>query len=384
MDDTGSTSDGFYADTERAPRYQRPSPASVRPVDLTDAQWSAVNHFEGPLLVVAGPGSGKTRVVTRRIARLIERGVPPWSILAITFTNKAAREMADRVERLLPGSRVWVSTFHRLCARILRQYGAAVGLQPNFTILDSTDQRALLKQLLSDLDIDGTHYPPARLNQKISSVKNRLVTAEQMEQAVGDGRGGFQDSVISRVYSAYQAALLASNAVDFDDLLLHVAVLLRENDELRAQLDARFRFILVDEYQDTNLAQYQIVRGLSQDYPNLCATGDPDQSIYGWRGAEIGNILSFERDYPGARVVRLEQNYRSTPEILEVADRLIGHNAQRKHKELFTENPSGEKPVVLCFLDERHALAVDHVETEARAGQVGEQHLRTLRRFYIG
>lgn len=353
MDDYGVAHDGFYADSRVSPSDSSRTVGDLPPEDLTDAQWAAVNHFEGPLLVVAGPGSGKTRVVTRRVARLIDRGVPPWSILAITFTNKAAREMGDRVESLLPGSRVWVSTFHRLCAKILRQFGAAVGLQPNFTILDVTDQRSLLKQLLSDLDIDGTHYPPARLSQKISSAKNRLITAEQMALAVADGRGGFQDSVISRVYTGYQAALLASNAVDFDDLLLHVAVMLRENEELRAQLDARFRFILVDEYQDTNLAQYQIVRALSQDYPNLCATGDPDQSIYGWRGAEIGNILSFERDYPGAKVVRLEQNYRSTPEILELADRLISHNAQRKRKELFTENPSGEKPVVLCFLDER-------------------------------
>jgi DNA helicase-2/ATP-dependent DNA helicase PcrA len=353
MDDRGIEHDGFYADSHVTPRMARQAELSAQPADLTEAQWAAVNHFEGPLLVVAGPGSGKTRVVTRRVARLIERGVPPWAILAITFTNKAAREMSDRVERLLPGSRVWVSTFHRLCAKILRQHGAAVGLSPNFTILDTTDQRSLLKQLLSNLDIDGTHYPPAKLGQKISAAKNRLITAEQMALGVADGRGGFQDGVISKVYTAYQAALLASNAVDFDDLLLHVAVMLRENDELRAQLDARFRFILVDEYQDTNLAQYQIVRALSQDFPNLSATGDPDQSIYGWRGAEIGNILSFERDYPGTKVVRLEQNYRSTPEILELADRLIAHNAQRKRKDLFTDNPSGEKPVVLCFLDER-------------------------------
>jgi DNA helicase-2/ATP-dependent DNA helicase PcrA len=345
--------DGFYQDSAISPARRARAFAAARPDDLTEAQWAAVDHFEGPLLCVAGPGSGKTRVVTRRIARLIERGVPPWQILAITFTNKASKEMAERVEALLPGSRVWVSTFHRLCAKILRQYGAGVGLQPNFTILDTTDQRTLIKQVLSDLDLDSTHYSPAKLGQRISAAKNRLETAELMAAAVEEGRGGYQDRVIAQVYTAYQKALLASNAVDFDDLLLHVAYLLSENDELRQSLDARFRFVLVDEYQDTNLPQYRIVRALSQDYPNVCATGDPDQSIYGWRGAEIGNILSFERDYPGAKVVRLEQNYRSTPEILAAADRLIVHNQMRKHKELFTENEAGESPSLLCFLDER-------------------------------
>ncbi len=340
--------------------------------DLTAAQRTAVEHFEGPLLVVAGPGSGKTRVITRRIARLIDRGVRPRNILAITFTNKAAREMEERVGRLVPGAPVWVSTFHRLCARLLRQYGSAVGLAPNFTILDTTDQRTLVKQVLHDLDIDGSHYPPARIGNRISTAKNKLQTPEMMRQAVEEGRGSFQDQVVSKVYTGYQKALLASNGVDFDDLLLHVAMLLRDSDVIRAELDERFRFVLVDEYQDTNIAQYEIVRALSIDHPNLCATGDPDQSIYGWRGAEIGNILRFERDYPDTRVVRLEQNYRSTPEILRVADRLIAHNTRRKAKDLFTENPSGPEPELLCFLDERDEadgiarMIVDQVEQEGR------------------
>jgi DNA helicase II / ATP-dependent DNA helicase PcrA len=349
------------------------TPPAVRSQDdLTPAQRAAVEHFEGPLLVVAGPGSGKTRVITRRIARLIERGVRPRNILAITFTNKAAREMEERVGRLVPGAPVWVSTFHKLCARLLRQYGSAVGLAPNFTILDTGDQRTLIKQVLHDLDIDGSHYPPARIGGRISSAKNKLHTPEMMQRAVEDGRGSFQDQVIAKVYAGYQKALLASNGVDFDDLLLHVAMLLQESDVIRAELDERFRFVLVDEYQDTNLAQYQIVRGLSIDQPNLCATGDPDQSIYGWRGAEIGNILRFEQDYPDTRVVRLEQNYRSTPEILRVADRLIAHNTRRKAKDLFTENAAGVEPELLCFLDERDEadgianMILDQVEREGR------------------
>jgi DNA helicase-2/ATP-dependent DNA helicase PcrA len=352
---------------------ESPARMASRPDDdLTEAQRTAVEHFEGPLLVVAGPGSGKTRVITRRIARLIDRGVRPRNILAITFTNKAAREMEERVGRLVPGAPVWVSTFHRLCARLLRQYGSAVGLAPNFTILDMTDQRTLVKQVLHDLDIDGSHYPPARIGNRISTAKNKLQTPDMMRQAVEEGRGSFQDQVVSKVYTGYQKALLASNGVDFDDLLLHVALLLRDSDVIRAELDERFRFVLVDEYQDTNIAQYEIVRALSIDHPNLCATGDPDQSIYGWRGAEIGNILRFERDYPDTRVVRLEQNYRSTPEILRVADRLIAHNTRRKAKDLFTENPAGPEPELLCFLDERDEadgiarMIVDQVEQEGR------------------
>ena len=330
------------------------SPDSVSAASLLNApQAQAVQHRDGPLLVLAGPGSGKTRVITQRIARLIETGVPAWEIVAITFTNKAAKEMDRRVQTLLPGARVWVSTFHRFCARLLRQYGSAVGLAPNFTILDSSDQQALIKQVLHELDIDPSHYPPARMGHRISQAKNKLLTPELFKQDVESLRSSFQDQVTARVYEAYQKGLLAANGVDFDDLLLHVCVLLQENPEIRAELDARYRYILVDEYQDTNLAQYQIVRLLSLDYPNLCATGDPDQSIYGWRGAEIGNILRFERDFPDCKVIRLEQNYRSTQEILTAADQLIGHNTQRKHKALFSENDLGERPQLLCFYDER-------------------------------
>lgn len=320
--------------------------------DLTPAQQQAVEHYLGPLLVLAGPGSGKTRVITRRIARLIDRGVRANEILAITFTNKAAREMEQRVRALVPGSKVWVSTFHRLCARLLRQYGRAMGLEANFSILDTSDQKELLKQALGDLNVDATRQPVSSYLNRISSAKNTLQTPEMFREWA-EGHGGIADRTIASVYTAYQKALLQSNAVDFDDLLLHVCRLLAEHPEIRRHLDDQFRFVLVDEYQDTNLAQYQIIRGISQDHPNLCATGDPDQSIYGWRGAEIGNILRFESDFPSTVVVRLEQNYRSTKSILESAGKLIKYNRKRKPKELFTDNPQGAPVGLLSFTDEK-------------------------------
>lgn len=321
--------------------------------DLNSNQWEAVNHLEGPLLVLAGPGSGKTRVISRRIVRLIEEGVAPGQILAITFTNKAAGEMAARVEALLPGRNVWVSTFHRLCARLLRRDAAAVGLQPNFTILDTADQTQLIRGILADLDVDVKHFKPGRVLHRISQAKYHLQTPEAFALAAQERRGDHLDQLVARAYAAYENMLLKANAVDFDDLLMHVCRLLTENEEVRAELDHRFRYVMVDEYQDTNLPQYQIVRALSHDYPNLCATGDPDQSIYGWRGAEIGNILRFEHDFPSARVVRLEQNYRSTRAILRAADSLIAHNVRRKAKTLFTENAEGAPVELLCFQNYR-------------------------------
>jgi DNA helicase-2/ATP-dependent DNA helicase PcrA len=321
--------------------------------DLTPAQRQAVTFLDGPLLVLAGPGSGKTRVITRRIAHLVHHGVEPWQILAITFTNKAAREMADRVEQLLPGSRVWVSTFHRFCARVLRQHPQTIGLRPNFTIFDTSDQRQLLRSVMSDLDISTTHFPPNKIGARISRLKNDLVFPDEYARRYDDMVGTHYEAIVARVYPAYQKALLDANAVDFDDLLLHIVKLFEENPEIRAQLDRRFRYVLVDEYQDTNLAQYLIVRALAQEVQNLCVTGDPDQSIYGWRGARVDNILKFEQDYPDATVVRLEQNFRSTKEILRASDSLIRHNIHRKHKELFTENPAGAPVELLQFDNER-------------------------------
>ena len=314
--------------------------------ELTESQQAAVEHFEGPLLVVAGPGSGKTRVITRRIARLIDRGVHPREILAITFTNKAARVMSERVQALLPRSFVWVSTFHRFCAKLLREHASIVGLSSNYSIYDVSDQLSLLKSVLHDLDFDATHFPPAKLLGRISKAKNDLISAEQYALKHAASVGTHLDAVVARVYPAYQKQLLSANAVDFDDLLLHVARMLVENDELRSTLDERYRFILVDEYQDTNRAQYQIVAALSQQEPNLCVTGDPDQSVYGWRGAQIENILRFERDFPRVTQIRLEENFRSTPEILATADELIRHNVMRKAKCLKPTRASGQ-PVEL-------------------------------------
>jgi DNA helicase-2/ATP-dependent DNA helicase PcrA len=319
--------------------------------DLTSSQRAAVEHFEGPLLVLAGPGSGKTRVITRRIARLVERGVSPDEILAITFTNKAAREMGERVARLLPRCRVWVSTFHRFCAKVLRERGGAIGLKPNFSIFDTSDQQQLIKQVLHEENIDAAHYPPAKIGHRISQAKNELITAELYVERYRERVGHNIDAVVARVYPKYQQRLLEANAVDFDDLLVHVARLLQEHDDLRRELDERYRFILVDEYQDTNRAQYEIVASLSQDYSNLCATGDPDQSIYGWRGARIENILRFERDFPKVKVIRLEDNFRSTPEILAAADVLIAHNVHRKKKRLVTKNASGDPVELRLYAD---------------------------------
>jgi len=304
---------------------------------LTDAQREAVVHVEGPLLILAGPGSGKTRVVTHRVAWLLSRGIPDRQILALTFTNKAADEMRSRVERLAPEQSVWLGTFHRFCAQLLRKYAQFVGLQENYTIYDVEDSTRALRRVLATLSIDSTRCTPEAVARAISWAKNNLILPSQYQPRTGHPLA----AVVKEVYPVYQAQLAHSNAADFDDLLLHVTTLLHDNPEVRRSLDERFRFILVDEYQDTNLAQYAIARALSIDHPNLGVTGDPDQSIYGWRGANLNNILEFERDFPAVRVVRLERNYRSTQRILRVAAELIAHNVRRKEKSLYTENGRG-------------------------------------------
>lgn len=321
---------------------------------LTPPQFAAVSHHEGPLLVLAGPGSGKTRVITHRIAALIHTGVSPRHILGITFTNKASDEMSKRVQQLVPNVRVEISTFHKFCVRILRRYGSTVGLDSNFSIFDTTDQQQLIRYVLNELDIDTVAYNPSTIGSMISRAKNDLILADKFVELYQESFGNHLQAVAARVYPVYQKLLLESNAVDFDDLLLHVATLLKESPELRASLDEQYQYILVDEYQDTNLAQYQIVMGLSLNARNLCVTGDPDQSIYGWRGAKIENILQFERDFPDSKTIRLEQNFRSTKEILRVADSLISCNQKRKAKTLFTENAEGPPVELLCFNNEQH------------------------------
>ena len=348
--------------------------------DLNPAQQAAVEHRDGPLLVLAGPGSGKTRVITRRIARLMESGVYASRILALTFTNKAAREMEERVARLMPGTRVWVSTFHRFCSQLLRRYGSAVGLQPNFTILDSGDQGALMREVLSEQNIDSSHFSPGKLLGRISKAKSRLQSAEEFAREVQDGRqANYFDQIAARVYQNYQDLLLRANSVDFDDLLCHVGRLLAESDVIRQDLGERYRYILVDEYQDTNFAQYQIVRMLASQHRNLCVTGDPDQSIYGWRGAELGNILQFEQDFPETQVVRLEMNYRSTKVICRAADSLIANNVRRKAKTLFTDNDEGH-PIESLFFDDQH-LEAEGVATLIR--QISQHEQRAWSDFAI-
>ncbi len=344
---------------------------------LTPAQRQAVEHVEGPLLILAGPGSGKTRVVTHRVAYLLHQGVAPSEILALTFTNKAADEMRFRLDRLAPQKPIWIGTFHRFCARLLRQYAPFVGLSENYTIYDTADSGKALRMALEELNLDLAHFTPDRIAEAISWAKNELILPEQYQPKPGNPLG----AVVAKAYPAYQRRMLASNAVDFDDLLMHVAVLLRENPELRSRLDERFRFILVDEYQDTNLAQYAIVRALSVDHPNLAVTGDPDQSIYGWRGANLKNILEFEKDFPHVRVVRLEQNYRSTKSILRVADALIAHNKHRKKKDLFTDNDEGGQVRLTVYPTHRDE-AEGIVAQVASAIHSGQRRPRDFAVFY--
>ena len=288
-------------------------------------------------------------MVTHRVAWLLEQGIPGQHVLALTFTNKAADEMSRRIERLTGDPTVWVGTFHRFCARLLRKYASLVGLQENYTIYDTDDSHQAMRQALARLRIDAERFTPDRIAKAISWAKNNLIAPDQYKPRPGHALG----QVVEAVYPAYQAQLAQSNAADFDDLLFHVATLLRDNPEVRASLDERYRFILVDEYQDTNLAQYAIARALSVDHPNLAVTGDPDQSIYGWRGANLNNILEFERDFPEVHVVRLEQNYRSTQRILRVAAELIAHNIRRKVKGLFTDNGQGVPVRLVTYATQR-------------------------------
>ncbi|MFK8113074.1 MAG: ATP-dependent helicase [Rubripirellula sp.] len=334
--------------------------------NLTEAQTDAVKHIDGPMLILAGPGSGKTRVVTHRIANLLAHGIPAWQIAALTFTNKAADEMRMRVGALAPNQPVWMGTFHRFCAQRLRHYAPMVGLSENYSIYDTSDSKQAMKRAIAAAGVSTTHASPEQIASSISHAKNRLTTPEMMEGHALRPR----DAIAARVYPVYQQQLLTANAVDFDDLLLHIAHLLRENPEVRAELDAKYKYILVDEYQDTNLAQYAIVRALSINHPNLAVTGDPDQSIYGWRGADLNNILDFEKDYPAVKTVRLEKNYRSTPNILRVADDLIQHNTQRKRKDLFTDNAEGD-PVVLRLYEDGYQEA-DSIADEISAAIIGQ------------
>jgi len=310
--------------------------------DLNPPQRDAVTHPGGPLLILAGAGSGKTRVLAYRVAYLLrQHAVAPARILAVTFTNKAANEMRARVDRLVGAAvarSIWIGTFHHICSRILRRHGDRIGVARNFLIFDEDDQRGVVRQCLKDLGLDERRFPPPALLALIDRAKNEGTDhLAYADQATGD----FEE-VVARVFAAYQRTLREHNALDFDDLLLEVIRLFREAPEVQEEYQERFQHILVDEYQDTNRAQYLIVRSLAGRHRNLCVVGDDDQSIYRWRGADIRNILEFERDYPDATIVKLEQNYRSTKTILQAASAVIRHNPHRHHKALWTANPAGE------------------------------------------
>ncbi|MBX5473786.1 MAG: UvrD-helicase domain-containing protein [Thermoleophilia bacterium] len=323
--------------------------------DLNSAQREAVLHTEGPVLVVAGAGSGKTRVLTRRIAHLLRAvGVRPPEILAITFTNKAAAEMRERVERLVGAQAraAWVMTFHAACGRILRREAQRLGYRSSFTIYDQADQVRLVKQCLEELDRDPKRFTPRGIHSQISSAKNQLVGPAEYAERVAS----FYDQTVAEVYDLYQRKLYASNAVDFDDMLYLTVEVLERFPEARERWQKAFRYILVDEYQDTNHAQYRLLQLLAERHRNVFAVGDPDQSIYAFRGADIRNVLEFERDFPGARTIALEQNYRSTQSILDAANGVIRHNRERKEKTLWSELGEGE-PVRVVEVEDEHAEA---------------------------
>ena len=316
--------------------------------DITDNQREAITHIEGPLLVVAGAGSGKTRVITRRIGYLMSQGVNPYNILAITFTNKASDEMVDRVKQFSSHKGLWVSTFHKMCSRILRSNIDRLGYSRDFSIYDTIDQLNRVKSIMAELQLDTAQWKPRAIADSISNAKNKLIGPE----AFASTASGYYNRTVAQIYTKYESLLKANNALDFDDLLVKSVELFKKHPDVLEMYQDKFKFILVDEYQDTNYTQYIITRLLAGKYRNICVTGDPDQSIYGWRGADIRNIMDFEKDYPDARVVLLEQNYRSTKHILHAASSVIQQNKYRKQKNLWTENILGEKLKVVSCEDE--------------------------------
>jgi DNA helicase II / ATP-dependent DNA helicase PcrA len=326
---------------------------------LNAPQREAVETTEGPLLVLAGAGSGKTRVITMRIAHLLEKGVAPWHILAVTFTNKAAEEMQKRINQLSPGKGggVVVSTYHRFCSQLLRREGQAIGLSNHYVIYDEHDQKDLIKECLTELNLDEKKFKPGVLLGLISRSKDELIDAQSYQIHALASDDPFRHMVAS-VYLLYQKKLTASNAVDFGDLILKSTELLRDHATVREKYQDRFRYMLVDEYQDTNRAQYVLTKTLSAKHRNLCVVGDDDQCVYVWRGADIRNILEFEKEYPEAKVIKLEQNYRSTERILEAAWKVVHHNKFRKDKKLWTAQSGGDPVVAEEFADERQEALV--------------------------
>jgi ATP-dependent DNA helicase UvrD/PcrA len=330
---------------------------------LNPAQREAVEAIKGPVLILAGPGSGKTRVITHRVAYLVKLcGISPHNIMAVTFTNKAAREMRERLEQLLgqAAETLTLGTFHAICARILRREGKVIGLESSFVIYDEDDQLRLMKQVLEELNLDPKQYVPQALRSAISAAKSRLISPENYVQWVNS----YFEEIVHRVYQRYQELLSRGQAVDFDDLLMKTAQLFQDHPHVLKRYQSKYVHILVDEFQDTNIAQYELMRQLAGRYRNLCVVGDPDQSIYSWRFADLRNILSFEKDYPEAKVVLLEQNYRSTKTILEVASDVISANVLRKPKKLWTGNEDGASVTVIesYSADEEAQSVVNEIE----------------------
>jgi DNA helicase-2/ATP-dependent DNA helicase PcrA len=331
---------------------------------LTEAQQEAVTHVHGPLLVLAGPGSGKTTVVTQRIANMIASGIAPWNILALTFTNKAAQEMRDRVytlldEQSLQARGLTVTTFHAFCARVLREWGDRIIGTTTFTIYDTADQRSAVKAAIRACELNESNWKPASVLAAISAAKNKLIDVETFQEEASD----FYSKSIAKIYRAYENILRGNDAVDFDDLLLKTAQLLFGDEEVRHRLQERYQYLMIDEYQDTNHTQFVIADSISKNHRNICVVGDPDQSIYAWRGADIANILDFEEQYSDATIVPLGRNFRSTGHIVNTSALLIEHNKQRKEKKLYTELHEGNMPTVL-------SLEGEHEEAEAIVREV--------------
>ncbi len=370
----------FLADDDLPSKLGEDTPAPNPILDgLTEAQKSAVLHTEGPLLILAAAGSGKTRVITRRIAQIIEQGTPPWCILALTFTNKAAGEMRERVISQICGPQaleegappdprlrgLTITTFHSLCARLLRRYAERAelpGLKPDYTIYDSSDQMSAMKRVLKQMNLQSTNWPPRTVLSAISNAKNELMDAKAFEANAHD----YYSKQIAKIYLNYEQVLRQAGAIDFDDLLLFTVKLLEKHEDIRAELTSRWRYLMIDEYQDTNSVQFRITSLLAAPpppmpgmedapaQPNICVVGDPDQAIYGWRGADISNILDFEEHFPGARAILLGENFRSTAAILQAADTLIKKNEHRRDKPLYTSKEGGEPITVVRCNNERH------------------------------
>jgi len=323
---------------------------------LNPQQRLAAETLEGPVLILAGAGSGKTRALTCRVANLMDHGVPAWSILAVTFTNKAAKEMKERIMQLVgdQAEDAWISTFHSTCAKILRRDIEKLGYSRSFVIYDDDDQGAVIKEILKRFNIDAKFLPPREIKVKISDAKNKLMSPDEW---FAKSERDYRSQMIHEVFVEYESRLKALNALDFDDLLVKTLTLLAEHPPVLDYYRNKFRYVLVDEYQDTNYAQYMLVKLLTDQSRNLCVVGDDDQSIYGWRGADIRNILDFEKDYPDAKVIKLEQNYRSTANILDAANQVIAHNAGRKEKALWTEAGEGESIKLFCAGDEYEEAA---------------------------